>query len=240
MNETGPLALLRQIYDTRQVEDVDGTVYQLGDTPINRRFARILYQTVRHERPSLVIEVGMAYGLSTLAILAGLHENAAGILISIDPSQTSHYNNIGVKNVERVGMADRHRCFEAADFDALPVLLKEHERACGLVYIDGRHNFDYTTLDLFYADRLVKIGGIVALNDGWMIGVHKAIRMFLQQRHYEAVDVGLPRHVPGRNSIARAAKRVFGFNGADQYYRKLDDWEPEWHVSPRTLGWLLR
>ena len=40
-----------------------------------------------------------------------------------------------------------------------------------LVYIDGNHNFEYVFTDCFFADKLLRPGGVVAFNDaGWPSG----------------------------------------------------------------------
>lgn len=41
------------------------------------------------------------------------------------------------------------------------------------VFIDGRHLFDCVLVDFFYVDRLLEIGGYLALDDLWMPAVRK-------------------------------------------------------------------
>jgi predicted O-methyltransferase YrrM len=59
---------------------------------IRLEFAEALYQTVRRLRPLVTIEVGMAFGVASLAILRALRDSGSdGRLISIDPNQTSEW-----------------------------------------------------------------------------------------------------------------------------------------------------
>jgi predicted O-methyltransferase YrrM len=54
-------------------------VYAVGDGT-----AFLLYTLIRHEKPSLVLEVGVADGRSTQVILSALDANEAGRLVSVD------------------------------------------------------------------------------------------------------------------------------------------------------------
>ena len=56
------------------------------DAAIEPRLARALRAEIARSEPKLAIEIGMANGISTLAILAGLPPG--GRLISIDPFKT--------------------------------------------------------------------------------------------------------------------------------------------------------
>src|SRR5438876_1017636 len=71
--------------------------------------AEALYNMVFTNRPSIVIEIGMAFGIASLAILSALHRIAGcGQLISIDPNQSTDWKGYGVAAVERAGFKDRH------------------------------------------------------------------------------------------------------------------------------------
>jgi hypothetical protein len=37
-----------------------------------------------------------------------------------------------------------------------------------LVFVDGWHTFDYTLLDLFFADLLTEVGGGLHARRGWL------------------------------------------------------------------------
>jgi|694.fasta_scaffold145898_1 predicted O-methyltransferase YrrM len=43
------------------------------------------------------------------------------------------------------------------------------------IFIDGWHTFDYTLVDMFYADRLLRIGGYLLIDDALHQGPSKAI-----------------------------------------------------------------
>jgi predicted O-methyltransferase YrrM len=201
---------------------------------IPERFAEALYRTVLARRPGLVVEVGMAMGCSTLAILAALQAiGGPGRLLSIDPYQSA-YKNCGLVAVRRAGLATRHEHIAEPDFIALPRLLAAGTRV-DLGYIDGNHTFDFALLDFWYLDRMIPVGGVVAFNDCAMPAVHKVIRFLLTHRRYVEVDVGLRASYVDYSRVRGAIRRLMGAkpqtfyrNFADRYFQKQDNWEPKW------------
>src|SRR5690606_30209286 len=160
-----------------------------------------LYDFVLKQRPQLVIEVGMAYGVSTLTILSALQANGTGRLISIDPYITWESGRlVALHQVARAGVSHLHEHMHECSYTALPKLLIEEARP-DFVYIDGRHNFEYVFTDFFYADKLISPGGTVAFNDAGWRSVFKAIQFVKKFRRYEELDVGLPRVFRSRNPV---------------------------------------
>ena len=105
-----------------------------GSVPVHSHihpaYAEGLYDMVRRARPALAVEVGMGFGVSTLAILTALRDGGRGRLISVDPKQTSYFEGCGRLAVTRAGLGDRHELVEDYDYNALPRLLASGAR-CG-------------------------------------------------------------------------------------------------------------
>ena len=222
-----PCDLLREIYATRRVEKADGTPIEVRDF-ISPAFAAALYQTVLKRRPAVVLEVGMAYGLSTLSILSALRDAGGGHLISVDPGQSKDYASVGVLNVRRAGLEAFHEHIEAPSFQALPRLL-DARTPLDFAYIDGWHTFDYALLDFFYIDRMLRQGGCVAFNDcGWQ-SVHRVVRFVQTHRKYRELDVGLPPDYRGGNLLSTIAHHLQRRSRSDRYFEKVESWEPNWN-----------
>ncbi|MBB4634504.1 O-methyltransferase [Longimicrobium terrae] len=218
----------RGIFDTATAVGADGTPQRVH-SEIRESFADALYRAVLAERPRAVVEVGMAFGIASLAILTALRElGEGGTLISIDPGQSTQWKGMGVESVRRAGLSGQHRLMETFDYIALPQLLAGGAEL-DFAYIDGWHTFDYTLLDFWYVDRMLRAGGVVGFNDCGMRAVHRVLRFVRTHRRYDPVDVGLPATFTGRNPLATAARRVTGRNDADQYFRKREQWEPDWN-----------
>ena len=190
---------------------------------IPRTFATALTSMIRREKPTLCIEIGMAYGISTLAILEGLGENCR--LISIDPFQNSDFAGFGLDLVARTDRAAQHELIEAPDYLALPRLLEQGLRP-DFAYIDGMHTFDYVLLDGFYIDKLLPVGGVAAFNDCGFRSIHKYLRFFRRHRRYEELDAGLTPDYRGANPAITAFRTLQRRSSQDRYFRKLSDFEP--------------
>lgn len=219
------LPLVGEILATGTVTDAGGQKHKLRSGTAER-FLDALHDTVLRLRPAVAVEIGMANGMSSLAIAAGLMAaGPAGRFISIDPFQTRDWHGVGCENLRRLGFADRHRLLEEPSYLALPRLVAE-KTAVDFAYVDGWHTFDYTLVDFFYLDKMLPVGGVVAFNDAGWRAVHKVIKFLLTHRRYEEIDVGLKREY-GR-PIPSLRKLVGGRSGADRYFRKVEDWEPKW------------
>lgn len=227
-----PNQILQSLVTTKQAIDAQGNPHRLRDE-ISTDNCRALYQSVLANKPKMVVEVGMAFGIATLSILTALDEvGGDGQLVSIDPNQNSEYCGVGVENVRRAGFAERHRLIERPSFLGLPQLLEE-KAAIDFAYIDGWHTFDYALVDFFYLDKMLRPFGIVAFNDcGWR-AVHRVIKFVRSHRHYDELDVGLSRKYQGRNLASTALRLIEGRSSADRYFRKGDSFEPNWNFYAR-------
>ena len=116
------------------------------------------------------LEVGMAFGISSLYIL----QNKNTTLLSIDPFQSTQWKNSGVDIVKNLEFDNRHTLIEDKSYVVLPELLKKEEKY-DFIFIDGFHTFDYTLLDFFYADKLLKINGVIIIDDILHNGVKKCV-----------------------------------------------------------------
>ncbi|HUO16884.1 MAG TPA: class I SAM-dependent methyltransferase [Verrucomicrobiae bacterium] len=117
-------------------------------------------------KPKATLEVGLACGFSTLYFLAAIHENGFGHHTAIDPFQ-SHFYGIGLRHSENVGMSDRFRFLEKKSALALSQLARGEE-TFPLIFIDGRHHFEYALSDFMLASELCPAGGYIIFDDfGW-------------------------------------------------------------------------
>jgi predicted O-methyltransferase YrrM len=199
--------LIERIYQTGQVEDPErGSVTPF---PISIPFetGALLYDLIFNEGLNNTLEVGMAYGLSTLFICQAHSDKGAGAHTAIDPHQSSGFRAIGLANIRKAGL-DEHLSFhEAPSFEVLPALCRAGE-TYDFAFIDGRHFFDYVLVDFFYIDKLLRVGGYVVFDDLWLPQVRKVVSFVLRNRSYELIKVvGGRRKPPLWRRAARAARR---------------------------------
>lgn len=199
----------------------------------------ILCRIARDQKCRSILEVGMANGSSTVALLRTLDENGGGTVVSIDPFQNRDENGVayaiggqGVRNVAASGLGHCHRLMEEYDYIAMPQLVAERA-SFDMIFIDGYHSFDYTFLDFFYADLLLKEGGVCAFHDtGWPT-VYKVTDFLMKNKDYAPLGPRPSRYlssvamrglrrgihmITGRDSEMRERRQSWGSVAA---FRKL-------------------
>ena len=187
---------------------------------ISIRASRALYECVLRERPRVMVEVGMAQGVSTLASLAAL-SRTGGRLVSVDPYVGwKSGREAALHAVLRAGFQDIHRHVEAPSHEALPLLLSEG-LAVDFAYIDGAHDFANVFIDAFYLDLMLRPGGVLAFNDAGWKDVHAVITHVRGTGRYEEVEVGLRKTYRGRNPLITMMRMLLGRSREDRYFRKL-------------------
>jgi predicted O-methyltransferase YrrM len=129
------------------------------------------------ERPGTVIEIGLAYGSSALAIGEALISVGGDRHVILDPFQDSGFRDAGwevIRSAQLDGVATLLR--ERSQI-ALPRLAAEGMSA-DAAFVDGSHVFHNVFVDLYYLHMIVRPGGLVVLDDYWWPGVATAARYF--------------------------------------------------------------
>jgi predicted O-methyltransferase YrrM len=142
------------------------------------------------------LEVGFAFGISTLCILAALAENGATgpSHVAMDPFQASErFRNAGLRTLREAGVAAMVDFNRESSETLMPRLTVDH-RQFDFILIDGDHAFDHTFVDIFYAHRLLKPGGVMVIDDINMPPVYLANRYLLNNYHYELIGEAFGSH----------------------------------------------
>lgn len=139
-----------------------------------------LRELVRAEKAITTLETGFALGLSTLWITgASLATSEDARHVAVDPFQKSDWGNSGKESVKRAGIADVVEHVSQDSLTYLPQLastVASTGRTFDFILVDGGHWFENAFIDLFFALRLVRPGGLVAIDDLWMPAVKNAVR----------------------------------------------------------------
>lgn len=156
--------LIERIYSERKVVGRSGDVHALH-SEIGRQSGVFLSSIIKND-PAIcrTLEVGCAYGLSALHICDALRGREGAHHTMIDPDQTTAWDGAGIANLEKAEI-DFFELIESPSEIALPRLLETDEGAFDLVFVDGWHTFDHALLDCFYATRLLRVGGVLVLDD---------------------------------------------------------------------------
>lgn len=155
--------VLHEILQSRQVSDGQ-EIFPLHSYMDERKGA-LLTRVFERIRPTTSLEVGFAYGISTLFIGDALSKiNQPVRHIVIDPFQSTDWNGIGLKNVERAGYGKFVDLHEEKSELVLPQLLAQNT-VLDAALIDGWHTFDHALVDFFYINKMLQVGGIIVLDD---------------------------------------------------------------------------
>ena len=228
--------VIDEIFETGQVVGRDGRSHEPRSS-IAREEGWFLFSIIRSD-PTIArtLEVGCGHGISSLYICAGLRDRPEALHTIIDPWQSAprpggiDWAGVGAFNLERQGHRN-HRLIEAGSEVVLPRLLTEGEGNFDFVFIDGRHTFDHTMLDCFYATRLLRVEGILAIHDAWMPAVGRAVEFLRNYPCY--ADYALPADrvqvppaadgsmVNPSTTLDRARKLLESLLGGNQYARRI-------------------
>jgi predicted O-methyltransferase YrrM len=140
----------------------------------------------------VVIEIGLAYGSSALAIGEALvsQENRAAKHVVIDAYQR-HFGNAGWEAITAAGLSNL--CTLVTDRSALvlPRLVTEGF-AADAAFVDGSHIFHNVFVDLYFLRELVRPGGLILIDDCQWPSVATAVRYFEVNTGWQAVPINEP------------------------------------------------
>jgi predicted O-methyltransferase YrrM len=157
-------SIIDEIYETKVVRDASGNEYLLS-SEVDRAEGDYLFQLISSDDSiTKTLEIGCAFGLSSLHICEALRNRPGASHVIIDPKQMDVWHGVGVAHLERAGIGFFNIISEPSEL-ALPSLLRSEPESFDFIFIDGWHTFDHTMLDMFYANRLVRVGGYIVIDD---------------------------------------------------------------------------
>ncbi len=136
---------------------------------------------------SKTLEVGCAYGIGSLVICWETQSRPGAHHLALDPFQKAFFKNCGIAHLQKAGLGHFELLEEYSEF-ALPRLAQRDAGTYDLVFIDGWHTFDHTLLDMYYANRLLRVGGVMIVDDCTLPGVAKAVAYVTGYPAYRVID----------------------------------------------------
>ena len=154
--------------------------------------ARWLYETVKRANPRQVIEVGMAGGVSTVAICAALQEiekkrgptdPIPARCFSVDPFQITAYQSAGSLLVGKLGLSARSFLITEPSQKVLPGL-ESSGMVFDLAFIDGCHRYEASFVDAFYCDLMLRPGCLMILDDFQYPSIQSVVKHLARNMKY--------------------------------------------------------
>ncbi|HUL22704.1 MAG TPA: class I SAM-dependent methyltransferase [Thermodesulfobacteriota bacterium] len=197
---------IETIYKTRLVYDESGNEYPLH-SEVDKVEGELLHTVISSDRTiRKTLEIGCAYGLSSLHICSALSTRESARHVIIDPVQHAYWHGVGVYNLKRAGFTFFELIERPSEF-ILPELAQREAGTYDLVFIDGVHTFDHTLLDFFYANQLIRIGGYIVLDDCTTGSISKVVSYVSQYPCYRLLPQ-FSRNLDRKSPLARMAKVV--------------------------------
>jgi predicted O-methyltransferase YrrM len=219
--------VLTELIETGVAVSESGKVHKVrSHIPTNE--GQFLERLVSDLKPAVSLEVGLAYGVSTLFICKGLEGVPKPRHIVIDPNQFSPtplqevcFEGIGLYNLRKAGYEHMIDFHDTPSYLALPALVRDGVKL-DFAFIDGWHTFDFASVDFFYVDLLLRPGGIVVIDDTYFPSVWKLARYIVRNRAYKVVDC-----LPVADVVTRHPLRWLLRNGTRRvsraWYRRTHD-----------------
>jgi|SRR5579862_545473 len=186
-------AILENLYSDALVTGKTGKAFPSRPALSTLRNLDEIERLLRQNRPENTLEIGMAFGGSSL-IFAETGKEVCGTAyrhVSIDPFQSTVWDGVGVTCVESAGLSPWVELVQEPSSLALPRFLAEGRRF-GVIYIDGSHLFEDVFVDAYFSARLLSNGGYLLFDDS-------------SNRHVAKVLAFIDKNVP---SLERAPDRT--------------------------------
>ena len=211
--------ILRELRETGSGPDLNGR-----PTPFTNFFEHptgmVIYNLVRAERARNVLELGLAHGVSSIYLLQGVADNGGGRVISMDPGVPA--DGIGLNNIRRAGLSQYHTFSNQPSEYVLPAIAQSDFRA-DFIFIDTNHMYDQTIVEAYFANRILRVGGIMMFDDCQLDSVRTACNFVEANLHYQLH----PLHTENGGKALEGLSNVF------RIMRKMKNDDREWfHFKP--------
>jgi predicted O-methyltransferase YrrM len=127
------------------------------------------------------LEVGLAYGFSTLFILAAQRQLGYGHHTAIDPNQEI-WGGVGVTNAKE--FTSNFKFYNDISVHVIPNLRAIHCRY-DVIFVDGNHRFDDVLVDFTLVEDICNMGGYIVLDDALLPSVGRVVDFIRANRTAE-------------------------------------------------------
>jgi predicted O-methyltransferase YrrM len=163
------------------------------------------------ERVGTVVEIGLAYGSSALAVGEALVTvgSAGPRHLVIDPFQRQAFADVGWDALCSAGLDSIATLVVEPSSVALPRLVAEGVVA-DAAFVDGSHRYHEVFVDLYFLRKIVRPGGLVVLDDDWTPSVRTAVRYYERNLGWTAIPdafTGGTRQTVGGDPAAETVPR---------------------------------
>lgn len=177
------LEICKEIFSTNSIEADDSgrRLHLHSHTSLDQcLFIQKMFDEVKPQR---TLEVGLAYGISSLFILEKHKQygsqNQAHLIIEPYP-----WGNTAIHNFQKAGVLQFAKIINQLSDEVLPALyLNKH--SIQMAYLDTTKLFDVVLQDFYFIDKILDINGIIIIDDCDTTGINLVARFILGLENYE-------------------------------------------------------
>jgi predicted O-methyltransferase YrrM len=144
------------------------------------------------EGARVVVEIGLAYASSALAIAEALltqrHPDPSHIIID---AYQHRFQDVGWEAVTSTGLQGVSRLIRERSQLALPKLV-DQQFVADAAFVDGSHVFHNVFVDLYFLREIIRPGGLIVLDDCQWPSVATAVRYFELNTDWHQQPIGRP------------------------------------------------
>jgi len=174
--------ILEKIFDTKKFTNSKNQIIDIH-SETRKEQCIFLQDIIKKNKFKNSIEIGFAYGMSTLAITEEIVNNGGQHLV-IDKFQNTGWGGNGIDLIKQAGYSEKVEFFEEFCYIILPSLL-EKGRKFDFAYIDSTKQLDWLLVDFFYLDKILDVNGIIVFDDVIFPGIRKLLRYLSQFPNYK-------------------------------------------------------
>jgi hypothetical protein len=170
--------------------------YSASVTSVSLEEALVIASAVYSFRLARTLEIGFAAAGSSTAVLAAkMHAGLLRRHVAVDPYQRTLSASGGLKVIERLGYSDQLELIEDWSEHYLPKAAEASD-LYDLIVVDGGHGMGQAVVDAYYCDRLLPVGGFIAIDDIYLRSTAYSIEFLVNEANYEIVDCRPGWHNP--------------------------------------------
>jgi predicted O-methyltransferase YrrM len=206
---------LEEILRTGYIKSQNGELLDAGSA-ISLQKGRFLQKIISEIKPVVCLEVGLAFGVSSLFICGAIEKtnNSPHIVINPYQNRAEVWRGIGLHNLRKSGYGEIVEFIELPSHQALTQLYAQG-RKIDFAFIDGMHLFDYALVDFFLIDKIIKVGGILVFDDADWPAIRKLCRFIIKNQSYsvfKCLDIIEFRKLSVKRRILNMLLAVPGFS----------------------------
>lgn len=195
------LQTLSEIFELNTIEVDDSGQRIALHSHTSKRQGEFLQAMFDLVKPKKSLEVGFAYGISTLFILEKHRQNNSNDQCHIVIEPDDYWGSAAVHNIGKEGLTKYLEIKKDYSDRILTALFLQNHRI-QFSYIDTTKRFDIVMQDFYFIDKMTDVGGIVILDDcggGWP-GIQRVARYVSTLPHYKLIGT----HDEKKQSLKRS------------------------------------